>query len=81
MMIGREGRKSLGDEIVASVTGFHFNHVALLAEGIDGLNEKELDSTVGSLGQTLAGTISVASLFISNLHYYTLFFMIYQFFK
>ena len=74
MVIGRVGRDSLRNQVVSGVTRLNLDDVALLTKRIDGLNEKELDSAVGALRQTLAGTISVARLLFPNLnlHRYTL---------
>ena len=68
VVIGRDRRETLRNEVVLRVTRLHFDDVALLAKGIDRLNEKKLNSAVGTFRQTFASAACAARAFISNLH-------------
>lgn len=67
VVIGREGGETLRNQVVVRVTAFDFDDVALFAEGVDRLDQKELDTAVRALRQTFAGAVSAASAFVTLL--------------
>ena len=51
VMVGGDGRQSLGQQIVVGVTRPDFDHVTLAAQVFDRLDQQQLDPTVRSLGE------------------------------
>ena len=68
MVIGRDGRKPLGNQVILGVTRLDLDDFALLSQGVDRLDEQELNTAVGSLGETFAGAHGSSGALVSNLH-------------
>jgi hypothetical protein len=58
VMVGRDGRQTLRQQVIQGVTALHGDNVALLAEVIDRLDEQELDAVAG-LGEGLKAAFAL----------------------
>jgi hypothetical protein len=51
VMLGGDGRQALWKEVVERVAPLHLDHVSLLAEVLDIVNEKQFDTAPRTLGE------------------------------
>jgi hypothetical protein len=57
VVLGRDSRQPLREEVIERVTGLHFDDFTLTAKVLDVVDQEQSITAVGPLGQTLVGNL------------------------